>query len=298
MNLSYKICDENSVLKYIDDLKKIEKNILYPLNNGAQFFRISHGDNYTPFFTNQGHRSKFLIIKDSGNVIGGLVGVWKKATLNKKNLNTLYIADLKLRKEYRGNGIIKKGLFYLFMRWPFNQGLRGWDFIYFYAMQKNNLGVEKTFKGFHLGKLSNSITKFVIYMVEPNILKRLPLEFFKSIKRRKINLSEKREENVLWNDNIKEIILTISNEVLKLGHINPNIFRSGGEKKIKNIIKTFEKKKKDLACFAIDTKQKEQIRIMEQIGIEKETYCKLFIFNPFFIKHLRSAKFYISTGEI
>ena len=298
MNLSFKIFDENSVLQYVADLKKIEKDILYPLNNGSESFRINHGDNYTPFFTNQGYKTRFLIIKDSNSVIGGLVGVWKKATLNKDKLNILYVADLKLKKEYRGNGVIKKGLFYLFFKWPFNQSLQGWDFIYFCAMQKKNRGVEKTFKGLHLGRLSSSITEFVIYMVEPEELKKLPVEFFKKNKNNKINLSKKRGEGVLWNNNIKEIILTKSNESLSLGHINPDVFSGGDERKIKKIIKTIKKRKNSLACFAIDTKQKEKVNIMAQVGIKKETFCKLFTFNPFLIKSLRSAHFYISTGEI
>jgi len=298
MNLSFKICDENSVLSYVEDLKSIEKKILYPLENGNESFRIDHGDKYTPFFTNQGYKSRFLIIKESDTVIGGLVGVWKKTTLNKNKLNILYIADLKLKKEYRGNGIIKKSLLYLFIRWPFNQGLRGWDFIYFCAMQKNNFGVEKAFKGLHLGRLSKLRTEFVIYMIEPEVLKRLPSKFFKKNKNKRINLSEKRKEAVLWNDNIKEITLTKSNESLSLGHINPDILIGGNEKKIKKIIKTIEKRKNSLACFAIDIKQKDRIDIMEEIGIKKETFCKLFTFNPFLLSSLRSAQFYISTGEI
>ena len=296
MNLSFKICDENSVLSYIEDLKSIEKKILYPLENGNESFRIDHGDKYTPFFTNQGYKTRFLIIKDNDLVIGGLVGVWKKTTLNKDSLNILYIADLKLKKEYRGNGIIKKCLLYLFIRWPFSQGLQGWDFIYFCAMQKDNVGVEKAFKGLHLGKLSNLSTEFVIYMIKPEVLKRLPAKFFK--KNKKINLSEKRKEDVLWNDKVKEIILTKNNESLSLGHINPDVFSRGDGGRIKKIIKILEKRKNSLACFAIDTKEKDQINIMEEIGIKKNTFCKLFTFNPFFIKPLRSANFCISTGEI
>jgi len=299
MNLSFKLYDEITVIRYINDLKDIEKTILYPLKNGKDFFRISHGSNYTPFFINQGFKSKYLIIKDGNTVIGGLVGVWKKVKRGKKEeLNILYIADLKLKKKYRGKKIIKKALFYLLIRWPLKRNLQGWDFIYFCAMQKDNFGVEKTFKGFHIGRFSSKVTEFVIYMTEPRLLKKLPSCFFKTDKNKTINLSEKRNEHILWNKNIKEIVLDETDERLSLGHINPDIFEKGDEKRFEKSIKIIEKKKNSLACFAIDTKQKDQIKILEQIGIKKETVCKLFIFNPFLIKSLTSVSFYISTGEI
>ena len=129
-------------------------------------------------------------------------------------------------------------------------------FYLFLCYAKDNFGVEKTFKGFHLGRLSSTSTEFVIYMIEPSLLKKLPLVFFKTDNNKTINLSEKRKENVLWNKNVKELVLNKTNESLSLGHINPDIFKRGDEKRFKKSIKIIKKKKNSLVCFAIDTKQK------------------------------------------
>ena len=100
MNLSFKICDEVSVVRYIKELKEIEKTILYPLKNGKDFFRINHGSGYTPFFINQGFKSKYLIIKDDNTVIGGCVGVWKKVTHSKKEKTKYSLrCRFKIKKE-------------------------------------------------------------------------------------------------------------------------------------------------------------------------------------------------------
>jgi hypothetical protein len=63
MNISFQVYDEEGVSEYVQSLKKIEKNISYPLENGTESFRISHGKAYTTFFTNQGYKTRFLIRK-------------------------------------------------------------------------------------------------------------------------------------------------------------------------------------------------------------------------------------------
>jgi hypothetical protein len=298
MNISFQVYDEEGVSEYVQSLKKIEKNISYPLENGTESFRISHGKAYTTFFTNQGYKTRFLIIKDSLKVIGGCVGVWKNITISKQTNKLLYIADLKLKKNYRGKGIIKKSLLYLFIRWPFIKSFQGWDLIYFCAMQRDEIGVDQTFRGIHLGKLANPIAQFFIFMVDPKFLINHNFSSLKYKPEKHINLSQKQKKNVLWNDGIKDIILRKNDQKIQLGHLNPEIFINLNENRFGDAIKEVKEKKGSFACFAIDIKEQEKLDWLKKMGLQTKTKCKIFSFNPFFIRSIKSNMFYISTGEI
>ena len=62
MNLKYHIVREEQLGPFIHDLRSIEKNIEYPLEDGTEGFYIDHGNDYSPFFTQQGYKTRFLII--------------------------------------------------------------------------------------------------------------------------------------------------------------------------------------------------------------------------------------------
>jgi len=63
-------------------------------------------------------------------------------------------------------------------------------------------------------------------------------------------------------------------------------------------IKEVKEKKGGLACFAIDIKEQEKLDWLKKMGLQTKTKCKMFSFNPFFIRSIKSNMFYISTGEI
>lgn len=298
MNLSFEVCNEEGLCKYVQSLKSIEKNILYPLENGAESFRISHGETYAPFFTNQGYKTRFLIIKDNQKVIGGIVGIWKEITILKQKNKILYVADLKLEKNYRGKGVIKRSLFFLFIRWPFIKNFQGWDLIYFCAMQREKIGVDQTFKGLHLGKLANPIAEFFIYMVDPKLFMNYKFSELKHKPKNYINFSQNRKKNVLWNDGIKDIILNKNDQKIQLGHLNPELFITLNKSKFDEAIEEIRDRKGSLACFSIDIKEQEKLNWLKKMGIESKTRCKIFSFKPFLLRSIKSNTFYLSTGEI
>ena len=113
MNLKYHIVSEEQLGPYIHDLRLIEKNIEYPLEDGTENFFIDHGKDYSPFFTQQGYKTRFLIITNKDKVVGSIAGVWKRISLNEKTYNALYASDLKLKPKYRNKGIVKNFLLIL-----------------------------------------------------------------------------------------------------------------------------------------------------------------------------------------
>ena len=85
MNLKYQIVREQQIDPFINDLRLIEKDIEYPLEDGTEGFYIDHGNHYSPFFTQQGYKTRFLIITKKDKVVGSIAGVWKRVSLKKKN---------------------------------------------------------------------------------------------------------------------------------------------------------------------------------------------------------------------
>ena len=86
MKLKYHIVREEQLGPFIHDLRSIEKNIEYPLEDGTEGFYIDHGNDYSPFFTQQGYKTRFLIITNKDKVVGSIAGIWKRVSLKKKEI--------------------------------------------------------------------------------------------------------------------------------------------------------------------------------------------------------------------
>jgi len=298
MKEKYHIVNEEGLLPFIPELRSIEKKIEYPLEDGATNFFIDHGEKYSPFFTQQGYKTRFLIITQKDEVIGNIAGVWKKIYLGKRTYNALYASDLKLKPEYRGRGVVKKFLWHLFIRWPFVKEFQGWDFVYFCAMQRESLGVDATFKGAHLGRLTKPKSILNVYILDPKQLFGYDLKNICHDPDSEMNLSQHLKDEILWNDGKKNIISTKDSSLLKLGHLNPELLYIHNTEKLKKAIYNINKRKNGRLCFAIDCRNAFQINWLKEQGIYTETKCKVFSFAPFsnpfgFIKSVS-----ISTGEI
>ena len=78
MKLQYHIIGEKDLKPFVQKLRSIEKEIEYPLEDGSENFFIDHGKQYSPFFTQQGFKTRFLIILYNDNVVGSIAAIWKK----------------------------------------------------------------------------------------------------------------------------------------------------------------------------------------------------------------------------
>ena len=75
MNYTFEVIAPENVKSYLKQLHELEVSIQYPLENGEGTFTIDHGKDYYPFFTQQGHKTRFVIIKANSKVIGVSVAV-------------------------------------------------------------------------------------------------------------------------------------------------------------------------------------------------------------------------------
>ena len=298
MNYNFEILEPQHIKNYVKDFKSIEEGIFYPLENGEGNFFINHGNNYYPFFTQQGNKTRFVAIKNESKIIGTAVGVWKKIIFNSYQYTGLYIADLKIKPEHRKKGILKKIMWDLIIRWPFIKDYQGWDFCFFCTMLKNSQGVEKSFKGLTPAKLAKPTGLINIYMIEPKKLASLKLtDMPKTSFIDSINLSPKRKELVLWNNGKKDIVSSINHTVFNFGHLHPEIILSENSSNIEKAISIIIKNN-GIACFAIDNRQTKLINWLKSKGISTNTKCKIFSFSPFAPSIKKFDNIFISTGEI
>ena len=299
MRYEFDIIGPEQVNKYIRDFKSLEKTIEYPLENGHGNFRIIHGGNYHKFFSQQGFKTRFVAIKNENKVIGAIAGIWKPIKINNKDYTGFYISDLKIDSEHRKKNIVKKLLWYLIKRWPITSDYQGWDFNYYCTMLRNGKGVNQSFKGFNLAKLPSQSATVSIYIVDPSALLSLDIKTLPDNKNNhSVNLSPFREEQVLWNDGIKDIQSTTDNSIMKLGHLHPKILTNKFSSKLNECISEINNKENGLACFAIDDRDTNKIDWLTSYGITTNTKCNIFSFSPFAPSLKKSDIMYISTGEI
>ncbi|WP_257295068.1 hypothetical protein [Endozoicomonas sp. YOMI1] len=157
MDVHFKLLDGVAIQAYAKQLQNIEQSIQYPLSEAGDHFTIVHGTPYHGFFSAMG-KALFILAMHGESVIGSIAAVWKPVTVNNQSYTALYLADLKLSKQYRGKKIIHRMIWFALKKWLTNTNYRGWDFVFFAAMKKaamkkNNDDVTRSFSGFHLGKL-------------------------------------------------------------------------------------------------------------------------------------------------
>ena len=299
MKYEFKILNKDQIKIYISEFREIEKSIEYPLEDGGNTFRIDHGSAYHPFFSQQGHKSRFIAIKNNNKVVGTLAVVWKTIKITNKNYTAIYFSDLKLDFKFRKKGIIHKLFWHLLKRWPFKKDFKGWDLAYYCAMLRDGKGVEKSFSILNPARLASATAMFNIYMVEPEKIGLLKWEEnpAKNIKKF-INLSSERNELVFWNDGKKDIISKQNESIMPLGHLHPQFFINKYSSAHENAINEICNRDNALACFAIDSRDKQKIEWLISNNISTETKCRIFSFSPFSPSLKNSKSLYISTGEI
>ncbi len=160
---------------YQDQLRALEEEIQYPIADGADFFTIDHGDDYTAFFRKMGD-ARFLLAVDRDRVVGTICAVVRTATKGGRTYRTFYASDLKLSPDVRGKGLWKKmgwkGLF-LALRPSI---LKDWRMVYVAAMQGERGDVTRAGKGMNVSKLGAPTARLSIYFVEPARLAALRVE--------------------------------------------------------------------------------------------------------------------------
>ena len=88
MNYEFEIIGPEKIDKFLRELQSLEQDIEYPLEDGKGNFIIRHGKEYSPFFTQQGNKTRFVVMKINSQLIGTAAGMWKKISLFDNNITS------------------------------------------------------------------------------------------------------------------------------------------------------------------------------------------------------------------
>ncbi len=157
---------------FVDGLRALEGSITYPVGDGADHFRIDHGPDYHPFFSDMGE-AHFLVGLDGDEVFASLAGVLRSATLGNRTIPTAYLADFKLARAYRGRGFGRQmATTCLRLLWQ-KPELRRWHLAYGAAMRGAEGDVTRTMRGLHPGRIMRPLASLALYFQAPETLRDL-----------------------------------------------------------------------------------------------------------------------------
>lgn len=156
----------DSLGPYVERLRLLEREILYPLADGADHFFIDHGPGYHPFFSSMGE-AYFLLALRGDDLLGSVTGVLRPVWHGTRKVDALYICDLKLAKHARGSDLSTKlllqGLKHLFLIPP----LRRIRFLYGAAMRGARGDVMRIARGWNPLRMGRPASQLALYFVPP-----------------------------------------------------------------------------------------------------------------------------------
>jgi hypothetical protein len=161
---------------YQQGLTRLEADMRYPIADGADAFRIDHGERYGDFFAGLGD-AHFLLALDGTGVVGTCAAVARWARCGTRRIRALYGADFKIAAAYRGGRLARRylyrGLVDVFRpsirrEWP-------WRIAYVAAMRGARGDVMRAKRGlFNPMRLARAMARLAVYFAEPGTLGRLP----------------------------------------------------------------------------------------------------------------------------
>jgi hypothetical protein len=163
--------DAAGLRPWVEGLRALEREISYPIADGADRFRIDHGADYHPFFSAMGE-AHFLVAFEGDRVIGTMAGVKKEGEILGARHVTAYVADLKIAASHRGRGLVTKMLFFALKEalTPKNRHYRTWRYVYGAAMRGQKGDVLRSAKGLSLMRLTHPAAELAVYFVPPERL--------------------------------------------------------------------------------------------------------------------------------
>lgn len=168
------LTDAGGIAPYVPELRRLEKSILYPIGDGADHFFIDHGPEYHPFFSGLGE-ARFLLALRGERVIGSIAGVMREVSVSGRTFRALYLCDLKVAAEERGQGLSRRLIQTGLGRVILDRDLRRTRLFYGAAMRGATGDVMRTAQGSHPFKLSHAGVRLQLYFASPEALARLEL---------------------------------------------------------------------------------------------------------------------------
>ncbi|MFZ5441097.1 MAG: GNAT family N-acetyltransferase [Myxococcota bacterium] len=252
MSLALRHVRADALGPYVGQLQALERDISYPIADGADRFVISHGGAYHPFFSRLGE-AHFLLALDGDAVVGCLAGVRKEIHTPRGPLPAAYLGDLKVRRDWRGRGVparlYAKALALSLLDW---RALH-WRFAFGAAMRGARGDVMRTAKGLHLMRLGRPFARLEVFFVEPRRLALLdPTGAPPPPRAPGLDLSPLADVDVLSTAGAKDFVLQSTRQPWKLVHL-PRGPSGWGASHAAYVARAGARLEPEaLACFALD----------------------------------------------
>ncbi|MFN7135580.1 MAG: GNAT family N-acetyltransferase, partial [Myxococcales bacterium] len=154
-------------------LRRLERNIVYPIADGAEHFFIDHGEDYAAFFRALG-TAHFLLAHIGDELVGTFCGVERPVRIGEETLPAAYLCDLKLAHGSRGRGIPRRMGLRALQELLTDPGLWRTRLVYGAAMRGDRGDVMRSVRGVHPGKLLGPQATLQLFFVPPATLAALP----------------------------------------------------------------------------------------------------------------------------
>ncbi len=172
-------------------------------------------------------------------------------------------------------GIPARMIWHAFARWPFVRAYQGWSFLFYAAMQGASGDVNRTFKGLHLGHFVVPAAELKIFFIPPEELLLLPLGELSELKTGAAELSPATSEQIAWNVDKKTFRLESTGGPWKLAHL-PTFQQASSEQLAQWAREVAQKEPEALICFAVDQRNHDMIRWLEERGMTTNTECLIY----------------------
>lgn len=266
---------------YEQQLRALERDIKYPIDDGRDRFSIDHGEHYGQFFaalanTSHPDESGFLLAFDGELLIGTFGGIVRTARLGDRALQSLYLADYKLRASHRGRGvgpkIMRTGL--TLFQYPI---VRRSKIFYGAAMRGDRGDVMRSARGFNrIMHLARPTAELAVYFVKPEKLAALDLSHAPGPPRGVgLDLSPLGDDEIVSTAGRKDLRLESTGEPWPLHHlpIGPGRVRGGYGAYLK---RCGEQLAGTTCCFAVDPRLDDHVRWLAGQGIERGARCTVY----------------------
>ncbi len=289
---------------FAEGLGRLEAQMTYPLDEGAERFRIDHGPAYHPFFSQMGP-SHFLVALCGEEVVGNLVAVRRTIEVMGAQEAAFYMCDYKIAPEHRGGELSGRFWAAALRRLAVDRRLWGWRLAYGAAMRGERGDVSRSLRGAHPGRLFEPAARLSLYFTPPEALAALDLSGAPPPPRLDVGLDLSAgagagcdPPGAASTAGRKDLRLESTGAPWPLWHL-PTGPRGWGASLGAHLKATAAglAGRAGLACFAIDARLDDQRRWLASRGIEPGAVCTIYILGwPG--RWRRASWVHIATSEI
>lgn len=301
--LRFRHVSASEIAPYVPALRRLEAAITYPIADGADRFRIDHGPDYHPFFSGLGEAHFVLAFDGEGPdaVVGAMAGVLRAGRAGEVTIPSVYLGDLKLHRDYRGQGVIARMLFFALglTRQP---RFRRWRLAYGAAMRGDRGDLMRSARGLHLLRLGSVLGRLSMYFAPAERLARLRPESAPLPPRGGLDLSPDFALRPLLAPGIestagrKDLRLVSTGEPWPLWHLPRSLASPGWAAYLRDCGQQLLTRP-GLACFAVDERLTHWTQWLQAGGLTPGAVCT--VYGLGLVRAAYGASFvHLATSEI